>query len=76
MFYQIKMGNSKSSKNEKKDENDLSLDEYYNDLVKELKTNTDKIKKSVKKYKSNDELIVLIESGSLAPPHKMHIGLM
>ena len=76
MFYQIKMGNSKSSKNEKKDENELSLDDYYNEMVKELKTNTDKIKNNLKKYKYNDELIVLIESGSLAPPHKMHIGLM
>ena len=89
MYYlnQIKMGNSNSSKknekkeeNEKKDENEdeneKEFDEYYNELAKELKTNTDKIKKSVKKYKYNDELIVLIESGSLAPPHKMHIGLM
>ena len=47
-------------------------------MVKELKnhTNTDKIKENLKKYKTDEELIILIESGSLAPPHKMHIGLM
>ena len=70
----IKMGNSNSSKNEEKDED--KLDDIYNEMIKELEINTDKIKNNLKKYKPNDELIVLIESGSLAPPHKMHIGLM
>lgn len=68
------MGNNNSSKNKYKDKNEL--DEIYNEMIKELKINTDKIKNNLKKYKHNDELIVLIESGSLAPPHKMHIGLM
>ena len=51
-------------------------EEYYARIIQELNINTDKIKKNLKKYKKKDELIVLIESGSLAPPHRMHIGLM
>ena len=41
-----------------------------------LKADTQKIKKNLENYKYYKELIILIESGSLAPPHKMHIGLM
>ena len=44
--------------------------------IENLEINTDKIAKKIIDYKYNQELIILIESGSLAPPHKMHIGLM
>ena len=67
--------------NHPKNENNVKVDkvdEIYSEMAKELKkhTNTDKIKENLKKYKTDEELIILIESGSLAPPHKMHIGLM
>lgn len=65
------MGNAKN-----KTRDEIEEDEIYNDMIKQLKIDTDKIKQNLKKYKTNDELIILIESGSLAPPHKMHIGLM
>jgi len=50
----------------------------YSEMEKELKkdTNTNKIKENLKKYKTDEELIILIESGALSSPHKMHIGLM
>ena len=71
------MGNSKEKKPENKDdEMDKEEEEYYNEFIKDLKVDTEKIKKNLKKHKKNEELIILIESGSLAPPHKMHIGLM
>ena len=47
-----------------------------NNLIENLKINTVKLEQNLKEYKYDQELIILIESGSLAPPHKMHIGLM
>ena len=47
-----------------------------NNLIENLKINTEKLEQKLKEYKYDQELIILIESGSLAPPHKMHIGLM
>ena len=49
---------------------------YYSEIIKNLKVDTTKIEKNLKKINEDDKLIVLIESGSLAPPHKMHLGLM
>jgi nicotinic acid mononucleotide adenylyltransferase len=46
----------------------------YGEDIKILLQNI--INKKFPKYKTDEELIILIESGSLAPPHKMHIGLM
>lgn len=83
------MGNSNDKKNKQKNEKnkentdikieeneDNSEEEYYWSVINGLNTNVDKMKKNIKKCNKNDELVVLIESGSLAPPHKMHIGLM
>jgi nicotinic acid mononucleotide adenylyltransferase len=69
--------NSKENvgKNEENNE-DKSEEEYYEEIIKELNTNVDKMKNNIKKCNKKDKLIVLIESGALAPPHKMHIGLM
>ena len=52
------------------------LDEYYTDLVKNLPLGTTKLESNLKNCSKNDQLIILIESGALAPPHRMHIGLM
>lgn len=49
------------------------------DIISQLDINLDKIKNNIKKYANNNnckELVILIESGSLAPPHKMHLGIM
>ena len=46
------------------------------EIYKDLKVDTKKIEHNLEKLKKNEELIILIESGSFAPPHKMHIGLM
>ena len=69
---------NKKNKNRKKNEKneDNSEEEYYWEIIKKLNTNVDKMKKNIKKCNKNNELVVLIESGALAPPHKMHIGLM
>ena len=48
----------------------------YSEQIKNLKVDTEKIKKNLQNVKKDEELIILIESGSLAPPHRMHIGLM
>ena len=69
------MGNSNSKKNESDEVDEVDeVIKMYSDI--ELKIDTDKIKRNLKKYKTKEELIILIESGALAPPHKMHIGLM
>ena len=69
------MGNSHSPKNENNEIDEVEeVLKMFSNI--ELKINLDKINKNLKKYKTNQELIVLIESGALAPPHKMHIGLM
>ena len=71
------MRNSNEKKLENKDdEMDKEEEEYYNEFIKDLKVVTEKIKKNLKKHKKNEELIILIESGSLGSPHKMYIGLM
>ena len=71
------MGNSNKKKLENEDyEIDKDEDEYYNELIKDLEVDTEKIKKNLKNHKRKEKLIILIESGSLAPPHIMHIGLM
>ena len=46
-----------------------------NNLIENLE-NIEKLEQKLKEYKYDEELIILIESGSLAPPHKMHIALM
>jgi len=51
-------------------------DEYYSVLIKQLPMDTSKLEINLKKCSKNNELIILIESGALAPPHRMHIGLM
>jgi nicotinic acid mononucleotide adenylyltransferase len=51
-------------------------DQYYSELIKRLPLDTSKLEINLKKYTKKDELIILIESGALAPPHRMHIGLM
>ena len=78
------MGNSSNKQNNQKNKNsenvenneDNSEEEYYWEIIKGLNTNVDKMKNNIKKCNKNNELVVLIESGALAPPHKMHIGLM
>lgn len=71
------MGNNQNIKennnNEQKEQENLN-----SELINELNLNIDskKIDNNLKKYKPTEEFIILIESGSLAPPHKMHIGLM
>ena len=54
------------------------MNAYISEMIKELnlKLDSEKIKNNLKIYESNEEFIILIESGSLAPPHKMHLGLM
>ena len=43
------MGNSNEKRVENEVyENDISLDEYYNEFIKELKVDTEKIKKNLK----------------------------
>ena len=72
------MGNNQNI-NEGNNNNEHKEQEYLSfELIKKLnlKIDSEKIDNNLKKYKSSEEFIILIESGSLAPPHKMHIGLM
>ena len=75
-------GNKKEFSNEKEKEiiqNNLIEIENEEDIISQLNINLDKIKNNLKKYANNNnikEFVILIESGSLAPPHKMHIGIM
>ena len=55
---------------------DDDSDDIYSDYIKNLRLDTTKLEQNLKNYSKNNELIILIESGALAPPHKMHIGLM
>lgn len=55
---------------------DDDSDDIYSDYVKNLRLDTTKLEQNLKNCSKNNELIILIESGALAPPHKMHIGLM
>ena len=68
--------NDNNHKKDTKNNDDNEEEEYYSEMIKDLKVDTQKIEKNLKKYKSYNKFIVLIESGSLAPPHKMHLGLM
>ena len=51
-------------------------DEYYTELIKQLPLDVSKLENNLRKCTEKDELIIIIESGALAPPHRMHIGLM
>jgi len=51
-------------------------DDLYNEYIKQLNLDSSKLKLNLDKCSKQNELIVLIESGALAPPHRMHIGLM
>ena len=73
------MGNKHCPKIEKPkidEEKDDDLDEMYSEFIKNLNLDITKLENNLKKCSEDDELIVLIESGALAPPHRMHIGLM
>ena len=50
--------------------------DFNSENIKNLKVDTEKLKKNLQNVKKDEELIILIESGSLAPPHRMHIGIM
>ena len=73
------MGN-KSNKTEKSCSKhyppEIKEDDMYLEFIKGLKYDTNKIELNLKKCSKNNELIILIESGSLAPPHRMHVKLM
>ena len=73
------MGN-KSNKTEKSCSKhyppEIQEDDMYLEFIKGLKYDTNKIELNLKKCSKNNELIILIESGSLAPPHRMHVQLM
>ena len=60
----------------KEEEND-EMEKFYENEMKKLKVDTIKLENNIQKLQnSQNELIILIESGSFAPPHKMHVGLM
>ena len=55
------MGNSNKKKLENEDyEIDKDEDEYYNELIKDLEVDTEKIKKNLKNHKRKEKLIILI----------------
>ena len=51
-------------------------DDIYAEIIKQLDLDTKKIELNLKQCSKQNELIILIESGALAPPHRMHVGLM
>ena len=51
-------------------------DDIYDNFIKNLNLDTTKLKLNLNKCSKKNELIILIESGALAPPHRMHVGLM
>ena len=55
---------------------DDNNDDIYDEFIKNLNLDSTKLKLNLNKCSEQNELIVLIESGALAPPHRMHIGLM
>ena len=74
-------GNKKDFNQEKEIiQNNLLEINSEEDLISQLNINLEKIKNNLKKYDDNNnntkEFVILIESGSLAPPHKMHLGIM
>ena len=81
MSKNLKMGNKHNCKNiEKpkiqKNEDEDDSDQIYNEFIKNLKLDSTKIENNLKKCNKNNELIILIESGALAPPHRMHVGIL
>ena len=81
MSNNLKMGNKHNCPNiEKpkieKNKDDEDLDQIYNEYIKALNLDPTKLENNLKKCTKNNELIILIESGALAPPHRMHIGIM
>ena len=64
--------------NNKKISNNQYSKEEYSKFLQQLKIDTTKLKNNLQKINTSqyDELIILIESGSLAPPHKMHIQIL
>lgn len=69
--------NHKCNNFEKKFNEDFD-EELYTEFLQNLnlKIDTKKLEENLKNCSKNNKLIVLIESGSLAPPHRMHLGLM
>lgn len=55
---------------------DGNFNDIYSEYVKNLTFDITKIQHNLKKCSKNNELIILIESGSLSPPHRMHIRLL
>ena len=71
-----KNNDNNNNHNHKDINNDEEEEDEYSQVIKTLNTNTEKIEKRLKNCKKNENLLVLIESGALAPPHKMHVGIM
>jgi nicotinic acid mononucleotide adenylyltransferase len=70
---------NKKEFNKEKETTQNNIIESEEDLISQLNINLEKIKNNLKKYDDNyynKEFVILIESGSLAPPHKMHLGIM
>ena len=79
MTLNINMGNKHCPNIEKPkivEEMDDDFDDIYSEYIKNLNLDTTKLQNNLKKCSKDNELIILIESGALAPPHRMHIGLM
>ena len=57
---------------------DKEANDFYSAMNKQsnLTLPPDKIRTNLQRHSKNKEFIILLESGSLAPPHKMHLGLM
>ena len=77
MNNKINMGNKNNNSTHKfPPDIDDEYDEYYLELIERLSLDSTKLEFNLKKCSKKDKLIILIESGALAPPHKMHLGLM
>ena len=79
MTLNINMGNKNCPNIEKPkiaEKVDDDFDEIYSEYIKHLNLDSTKLELNLKKCSKDNELIILIESGALAPPHRMHIGLM
>ena len=78
MSINLNMGNKNNCHHNcpKKNKFEIQEDDLYSELIKQLNLDTNKLELNLKKCSKNNELIILIESGALAPPHRMHIGLM
>ena len=79
MTLNINMGNKHCPNIDKPkivEEMDDDFDDIYSEYIKNLNLDITKLQNNLKKCSKDNELIILIESGALAPPHRMHIGLM